>query len=113
VKEDRTEVQVDQPDFGIRIKNLRRDKDLSQRALADLIDRSEDFINMIERGRSFVSLDTLERLKQVFQVPMESLFTYSGNKAFIESGGLKWRASRTPSHLIVRNKKVFVQILRK
>lgn len=113
MKQDPTEVRVDQPDFGIRIKNLRRDKNLSQRALADRIDRSEDFINMIERGRSFVSLDTLERLKKVFQVPIQSLFTYSGNKTFIESGGLKWRAPRTPSHLIVRNKKVFVRVLRK
>jgi transcriptional regulator with XRE-family HTH domain len=86
VKEDRTEVQVDQPDFGIRIKNLRRDKNLSQRALADLIDRSEDFINMIERGRSFVSLDTLERLKQVFQVPMESLFTTAETKPLSRVG---------------------------
>ena len=67
MKEDRTEVHVDQPDFGIRIKNLRRDKNLSQRTLADLIDRSEDFINMIERGRSFVSLDILERGSRYFK----------------------------------------------
>jgi transcriptional regulator with XRE-family HTH domain len=35
------EVEVEQPDFGIRIKSLRRENNLSQQDLAELIDRSE------------------------------------------------------------------------
>jgi transcriptional regulator with XRE-family HTH domain len=106
VEDEHANLKVVQPDFGIRLKSLRRDNNLSQRALAELIDRSEDLINLIERGVGFVSLDTLERLSLAFQVPVISLFDYSTNGAFIESGGLKWRASRSHSSLIVRNKRV-------
>lgn len=107
------DVDVVQPDFGIRIKSLRRDNNLSQRALAELVGRSEDFINMIERGLSFVSGSTLRVLAAAFRVSVASLFDYSGNKAFIKSGGLKWRASRKPSPLIVRRKKVVLRVRQK
>lgn len=103
------DVEVVQPDFGIRIKSLRREHDLSQRALAELIERSEDFINLIERGLGFVGRRTLGRLARVFGVPVGALFDYSGNAGFIKSGGLKWRASRKSSPLIVRHKKVTIQ----
>jgi len=104
------EVRVVQPDFGIRIKSLRRDNDFSQRRLADLVDRSEDFINKIERSESFVSKTTLERLARAFDVSIASLLDFSGNKAFIQSGGFKWRASRDRPTLIVRHKKAEVRI---
>ncbi|MGC1964955.1 MAG: helix-turn-helix transcriptional regulator, partial [Candidatus Acidiferrales bacterium] len=103
-------VKVAQPDFGIRIKSLRRDNDLSQRDLADSIGRTEEFINKIERGKSFVSKTTLERLAEAFKVSIASLLDFTGNKAFIKSGGLKWRASRKRPALIVRHKKVHIRI---
>jgi transcriptional regulator with XRE-family HTH domain len=104
------EVRVVQPDFGVRIKNLRRDNNLSQRGLADLTGYSEDFINKIERGKSFVSQTSLKGLAKAFKVLIRSLFNFAGNRAFIQSGGLKWRASRTPPALIVRHKKVHLRI---
>ena len=105
-----TEVEVDQPDFGIRIKSLRRENDLSQQALAELIDRSVDLVNLIERGESFVSRTTLKRLAKAFGISEMALFDYSGNRAFVESGGLKWRASRKSSPLIVRRKRVYLRV---
>ena len=107
------DIEIDQPDFGIRIKNLRRDNDLSQQDLAELIDRSVDLVNLIERGKSFVSRPTLKRLAKVFRVSEMTLFDYSGNRAFIESGGLKWRASRKRSPLVVRQKKVYLRVSKK
>lgn len=104
--EDFEDEKVDQPDFGIRLKNLRRDHNLSQKDLADRIGRSEDLINVIERGRSWISRPTMRRLADAFHISEGSLLDFDGNRAFIESGGLKWRASRRPSHLIVRNQKV-------
>jgi transcriptional regulator with XRE-family HTH domain len=109
----REEIEVAQPDFGIRIKNLRRDNNLSQRELADLVGRTEDFINKIERNKSFVSRTTLERLAKAFRVPLPSLLDFSRNKEFVNSGGLKWRASRTPPALIVRHKKVHIRVPKK
>ena len=110
---DAEEVEVVQPDFGIRIKNLRRDNNLSQRGLADLVGRTEEFINKIERNKSFVSKTTLGRLSKAFKVSLASLLDFSGNEEFIKSGGLKWRASRTPPVLIVRHKKVHIRIPKK
>jgi transcriptional regulator with XRE-family HTH domain len=107
------DVKVVQPNFGIRIKSLRRDNNLSQRALADLVGCTEEFINKVERSRSFVSKTTLERLAKAFKVSIASLLDFSGNKAFVNSGGLHWRASRTRPTLIVRHKRVDVRISRK
>jgi ribosome-binding protein aMBF1 (putative translation factor) len=107
------EVETHQPDFGIRIKSLRREHDLSQQDLAELIDRSVDLVNLIEREKSFVSRPTLKRLVKVVGISEMALFDYSGNKAFIESGGLKWRASRKTSPLIVRCKKVHIRVTKK
>lgn len=107
------EIQVIQPDFGIRIKNLRRVNDLSQRALAELVGRSEEFVNKIERNKCFVSRTTLERLAKAFKVSPSSLLDFSGNKDFIKSGGLRWRATRTRPTLIVRHKKVHIRIPKK
>lgn len=104
------EVHVAQPDFGIRIRSLRRDNDFSQRWLAGLIGRSEDLVSKIERDESFVSKTTLERLANAFKVSIASLLDFSGNKAFIDSGGLKWRAPRTPSSLVVRHQKVYIRV---
>ena len=113
MKKSATDVAVDQPDFGIRIKSLRRENDLSQQDLAELIDRSVDLVNLIERGKSFVTRTTLKRLANVFQVPEMSLFDYSKNKEFVDSGGLRWRASRKRSPLIVRHRKVQISVSRK
>jgi transcriptional regulator with XRE-family HTH domain len=113
VKKSAADVAVDQPDFGIRIKSLRRENDLSQQDLAELIDRSVDLVNLIERGKSFVSRTTLKRLANVFQISEMLLFDYSKNKEFVESGGLRWRASRKRSPLIVRHKKVQISVSHK
>ena len=104
------EVEVKQPDFGIRVKSLRREHDLSQQDLAELIDRSVDLVNLIERGKSFVSRPTLKRLAKAFAISEMALFDYSGNKTFIESGGLTWRATRKSSPLIVRQKNVYLRV---
>lgn len=105
--------RVIQPDFGIRIRSLRRDHGLSQRKLAELISRSEDLIGKLERDEGFVGEDTLARLATVFDISPDSLFDFNGNKAFIESGGLKWRAPREKPTLIVRHKKVILRVPRK
>jgi transcriptional regulator with XRE-family HTH domain len=48
--------------LGLRVKNLRTRKGLSQETIAELIDRSVDAVSKIERGLSLPSLDTLIRL---------------------------------------------------
>jgi transcriptional regulator with XRE-family HTH domain len=94
-----------QPNFGIRIRQLRLAKGLSQRDLADQVGLSEDQISNIERGRSWVGEPTFVLLAEALDVVKLSLLDYTGNDAFITDGGLKARAQRKRSKLIVRNKR--------
>ena len=103
-----------QPNFGIRIRQLRLGKELNQQDLADLVGLSEDQISNIERGRSWVGEQTLALLARALEVTHSSLFDYTGNEEFVRSGGSKVRAPRKPAALIVRNKrKVVVTIPKK
>jgi transcriptional regulator with XRE-family HTH domain len=103
-----------QPNFCIRIRQLRLGKGLNQQDLADLVGLSEDQISNIERGRSWVGEQTFALLAKALDVEQVSLLDYTGNDEFIKGGGLKARAQRKRSTLIVRNKrKVQVKISRK
>ena len=99
-----------QPNFGIRIKKLRFDSNLSQQELAELCELSVDQIANIERGKSFAGEITIAMLANAFKVSQQALFDYSENEAFVKSGGMKWRASRKPSALRVTNRKVHIKI---
>lgn len=104
-------MEIVQPNFGIRIRQLRLRRGLNQQDLADLVDLSEDQISNIERGKSWIGEQTLALLANALEVPQSSLFDYTGNEEFLRSSGLKTRAPRKPAVLIVRNKrKVLVRI---
>jgi transcriptional regulator with XRE-family HTH domain len=103
-------VEITQPAFGIRIKSLRREHGLGQSDLAARVGISIEEISNIERGVNWVSKKTWKCLAKAFDVPETALVDYSGNEAFIASGGLKWRAPRKHSGLIVRHKRVEVRI---
>jgi transcriptional regulator with XRE-family HTH domain len=100
-----------QPNFGIRIKKLRLDRNLSQWKLAELVGISEEQISNIERGKSWTGELSFGLLARALNVTQNSLTDYSENEAFIRDGGLSRRAPREPAMLIVKRKrKVLVQI---
>ena len=103
-------VQPVQPNFGIRIKKLRFDANMSQQELADLCELTVDQIANIERGKNFAGETTIALLADAFHVDHLSLFDYSENETFVKSGGMKWRAGRKPGVLRVTNRKVEVAI---
>jgi DNA-binding XRE family transcriptional regulator len=49
--------------LGQRIKEIRKSKNLTQPALAELVNVDSKYISRIETGNSYPSLDTLEKLK--------------------------------------------------
>lgn len=59
--------------FGIRLKALRKQRNLTQEQLAELIDRSVDAISKMERGITLPSLETLMRLSEKLHVSMKDL----------------------------------------
>jgi len=63
--------------FGRRLRQLRRQKDLTQEQLAEAVGISVEFLSNIERGINAPSFETLEKLATVLQFPFEEFFRFS------------------------------------
>jgi len=63
------------PNVGLHLKELRSQRGLSLRALAELCDLSPNTISLIERGASSPSVSTLHRLAMALGVPITTFFT--------------------------------------
>lgn len=63
------------PDVGRHLKQMRGERGLSLRALAELCDLSPNTISLIERGVTSPSVSTLSRLAMALGVPITSFFT--------------------------------------
>ena len=101
-----------QPNFGIRIKKLRFDRDMCQQDLADLCELSVEQISNIERGNSWTGEVSLALLANAFGVSQKDLLDYTENDAFIRAGGLRWRASRK-NRFSIRGRKIQVALPRR
>lgn len=63
--------------FGDRVRELRRARDLSQEALADLARLHRTYISSLERGERNVGLDNVARLASALGVTVAELFPES------------------------------------
>ena len=63
--------------LGVRIKELRKTRGLSQEQLSGKIDIDPKHLSRIESGRSFPSLDTLEKLANALQVEIKDFFEFA------------------------------------
>lgn len=60
--------------LGKRIRHIRRDRDITQRALADAIGISQGALSAIESGGTvYPRTDTLVNIANALQVPVETL----------------------------------------
>ena len=62
--------------LGLRIKQLRKQRNLTQFALGEKIGMDQRQIAHIEGGKSFPSLRTLKNLSEVFSCGLKDLFDY-------------------------------------
>jgi transcriptional regulator with XRE-family HTH domain len=60
--------------FGRRLRQIRRQKDLTQEQLAEAVGISVEFLSNIERGINAPSFETLEKLSEVLTVPVAEFF---------------------------------------
>ncbi len=60
--------------IGLRIKELRRSRHMSQEQLAELIDVNFRTIQRIETGRNVPSLETLAKLARAFDIDINEFF---------------------------------------
>ena len=62
--------------LGLRIKELRKNKGLSQEKLAEKINISQNALSFIETGENFLSSDTLEKIINALEIEPEELFHF-------------------------------------
>lgn len=62
--------------FGKRLRFIRRQKDLTQEQLAELVGLSVEFVSNMERGINSPSFNTLEKLEKVLNTPIREMFTF-------------------------------------
>lgn len=66
--------------FGKRIKELRKQKKLTQEQLSELVGVDYKQIGNIETGTYFTTMPTLERIASALDVEIEELFSFNHNK---------------------------------
>ena len=62
--------------FGFKLKQLRRDRCITQEQLADMASLSVESISNIERGIFGPKFDNLEKLAQVLDIEVKTLFDF-------------------------------------
>ena len=65
---------VDEVDVGRRIRQLRRNSELSIRALAELSELNVNTLSLIENNKASPSVSTLQRIAIALQVPVAAFF---------------------------------------
>lgn len=66
--------------LGQRIKYFRKAKKLTQEQLAEIVSMEPNSISIIESGRNFPTLNSLEKIAKALDVELNILFRYNANK---------------------------------
>jgi len=62
--------------FGKRLRQIRRQMDLTQEQLAEKVGLSVEFISNIERGINSPSFKTLENLERALGISVSEMFNF-------------------------------------
>jgi len=66
--------------FGARIKEIREKRGLNQEQLAELVNMESRHISRIETGKSFTTLDNIEKIAIALNVEINTLFSFQHKK---------------------------------
>lgn len=66
--------------LGLKIKELRKQKKLTQEKLAELLNLDIGYISKLEVGRNFPTIGTLEKIANALDVELYELFQFSTPK---------------------------------
>lgn len=89
--------------FGLRLRSIRRARDLSQERFAELLGISVDFLSLVERGINSPSFDYLEQIANRLHLPVKDLFDFPAAEPSKSSAGqriasLHPKRPQRPSH---------------
>ena len=62
--------------LGERIRELRKKRGLTQEQFAELIEVEQKHVSRIELGKSFPTLERLEKISQALRVPLRDIFDF-------------------------------------
>ncbi len=65
--------------FGVRLRQLRTARELSQESLAGLAGLHRTFVSMVERGKRNVTIATVEKLAKALECRMADLMPDAEN----------------------------------
>ena len=71
---------ISNEEIGLRIKNLRKEKNLSQEELGEKIGISKQAVSYLESGRNQISLDILNKLHTIFNISIDELFFWRNKR---------------------------------
>lgn len=63
--------------FGLRLRSIRKARDLTQEEFAEELRISVDFLSLIERGINAPSFETLDQMATRLRIPVKDLFDFS------------------------------------
>lgn len=63
--------------FASRVARLRRERDMTQEQLAELIDKTTDYISLLERGERSPSFEVIIDIAQAFDIPIHYLMNFA------------------------------------
>lgn len=66
--------------LGLKIKELRKQKRLTQEQLAEMLNLDTGYISKLEVGRNFPTIGTLEKIASALDVELYELFQFSTRK---------------------------------
>ncbi|MGM0472113.1 MAG: helix-turn-helix domain-containing protein [Bacillota bacterium] len=102
-----------------RIRNLRENKDLTRKELAELINYSEDYIYKIETGKREVSIAFLDKISQAFNMPRSYFFKddeikyqYSEDKIKFEEFIMEHEVEFYGEDLDAESKKKLIELIK-
>ena len=95
-------------EFGARLKELRKGKKYTQETLAEKIDLSQRQLVRIENGQNFPSVETINKIMDVLDVELETLFDFSLHQVQSCKKGL---GKKSEEELI--NNKLYNEIIQK
>lgn len=62
--------------LGERIKELRKNRGMTQEQLAELVDIEQKHVSRIELGKNAPTIDRLERIAEVLDTPVKEFFDF-------------------------------------
>jgi len=66
--------------FGARIKEIRESRGLNQEQLAEIVNMESRHISRIETGKSFTTLENIDKIAKALNVDINTLFAFQHKK---------------------------------